>query len=236
MQNRTFKEAMDDFDFWNGLLMGPNSVRLLKELAQELPLKPGMRVLDLGCGRGLTSMYIAEAYGATVFATDLWVDPTDNYERFRTFGLSESIYPIRAEAHELPYAREFFDAFVSVDAYHYFGTEKGYLETHILPLLKQKATIGVVIPGLQAEFADGVPEALRPFWQDDMHFHSAGWWSDFWSGGEILLQTARNMDAHEEAWRDWLRCDNPYAQRDIPMMEAEGGNWFASIMLLGEKR
>ena len=35
-------------------LMGPNSVRLLEEMLEKYPLEKGMRVLDLGCGKGLT--------------------------------------------------------------------------------------------------------------------------------------------------------------------------------------
>ena len=38
------------------------------------------------------------------------------------------VYPIHADAHALPYAEGFFDAIVSVDAYHYFGLEDGFLD------------------------------------------------------------------------------------------------------------
>ena len=37
--------------------MGPNPLWLLEELCKNLDLKPGMCVLDMGCGRGLTSVF-----------------------------------------------------------------------------------------------------------------------------------------------------------------------------------
>ena len=37
--------------------MGPNPLRMLEELLTQQPISPGARVLDLGCGRGITSMY-----------------------------------------------------------------------------------------------------------------------------------------------------------------------------------
>ena len=43
-------------------------------------LEPGMRVLDLGCGKGLSSIFLAKEFGVQVWAADLWtplvIDPT----------------------------------------------------------------------------------------------------------------------------------------------------------------
>lgn len=44
-------------------MMGPSSVVILEELLKQQPLRSGMRVLDLGCGRGLTSLFLAKEYG-----------------------------------------------------------------------------------------------------------------------------------------------------------------------------
>ena len=96
----------------------PNVMRLLEEA--HLPLKKGMRMLDLGCGKGLSSLYLAKEYEVTVFAADLWIAPTENYEFFRSLGMEDQIFPIYADANALPFAKGFFDAIISVDAYHYF--------------------------------------------------------------------------------------------------------------------
>jgi len=41
--------------------------------------------------------------------------------------------PVHADANELPYADEYFDAVVSVDAYLYFGRDAEYLINISLP-------------------------------------------------------------------------------------------------------
>ena len=62
----------------------------------------------------------AKEYEVTVFAADLWIAPTENYEFFRSLGMEDQIFPIYADANALPFAKGFFDAIISVDAYHYF--------------------------------------------------------------------------------------------------------------------
>ncbi|MFR2287016.1 MAG: SAM-dependent methyltransferase, partial [Akkermansia sp.] len=100
-------------------MMGPNAITLLKELSCQIPLEPSMRVLDLGCGRGLTSAYLADTFGVQVFALDLWIPATENYLRFRELGLDSRIIPLHGDAGNMPFAEEYFDAVVSVDSYHY---------------------------------------------------------------------------------------------------------------------
>lgn len=59
--------------FMEDNMMGPNAIKLLQQLTSHLVLEPSMRVLDLGCGRGITSLYLADMYDVDVFATDLWI-------------------------------------------------------------------------------------------------------------------------------------------------------------------
>ena len=132
----TASNPLFDRDFLLATMMGPNCVRFAEELTANIPLSPHMRVLDLGCGMGLSSIYLARTFGVRVFAADLWINPSDNFARFRDFGLEDAVIPLRAEGHALPFAEGYFDAVICIDAYHFFGCDPEYLDAHIVPLVK----------------------------------------------------------------------------------------------------
>ena len=71
-------------------------------------------------------MFLAEECGVEAWAADLWIPPTENWRRIQAAGLGGRVFPLHAEAHTLPFADGFFDAIVSFDAYHYFGTNALY--------------------------------------------------------------------------------------------------------------
>ncbi len=121
--------------------MGPHPLWLTELLTNHIDLKPGMRVLDLGCGRAITSIFLAKEFGVKVWATDLWISPSDNWDRIVEAGLEDFVYPIQAEAHSLPYATGFFNAILCVDSYFYFGTDELYL-TYISRFLTSPSLIG----------------------------------------------------------------------------------------------
>jgi SAM-dependent methyltransferase len=86
-----------------------------------------MRVLDLGCGRAASSIFMRREFGVQVWATDLWFSVSENIERIRDAGVEDGVFPIHADARSLPFAAEFFDAIVSVDSFCYYGTDDLYL-------------------------------------------------------------------------------------------------------------
>ena len=96
-------------------------------LAEALELRPGMRVLDLGCGRALSSIFLHREFGVQVWATDLWFDASENLRRIRDAGVEDGVFPLHADARSLPFAGEFFDAIVSLDSFVYYGTDDLYL-------------------------------------------------------------------------------------------------------------
>lgn len=86
--------------------MGPNVLWLAESLAAVIDLRPGMRVLDMGCGKAVSSIFLAKEFGVRVWANDLWISASENWRRIREAGVDELVFPIHAEAHSLPYAHE----------------------------------------------------------------------------------------------------------------------------------
>src|SRR5262249_35051445 len=86
-----------------GVSGGANSLWLMEWLTEALELRPGMRVLDLGCGRAAQSIFLRREFGVQVWATDLWCSASENLQRTRDAGVEDGVFPIHAEARSLPF-------------------------------------------------------------------------------------------------------------------------------------
>lgn len=191
-----------DLDWMMDNMMGPNALWLMESLAEKVRFEPGMRVLDMGCGKAISSIFLAKEFGVQVWAADLWIGAGENWERVREAGLEDRVFPIHAEAHSLPFADGFFDAMLSVDAYHYFGTDDLYLD-YYARFARSGAQIGIVVPGLMEEFDQEPPESLRATWVPEFYsLHSPVWWREHWRrSGRVTVEVA---DQIAEGWKDWL--------------------------------
>ena len=47
-------------------MMGPNVLWLTESLTQVMDLEPGMRILDMGCGRAISSIFLAKEFDLQV--------------------------------------------------------------------------------------------------------------------------------------------------------------------------
>lgn len=218
--------------------MGPHPLWLTESLCRHVRLAPGMRVLDMGCGRAITSIFLAREFRVRVWANDWWIKPSDNWTRIRKAGLQDSVFPIHAEARSLPYGDEFFDCLLSVDAYHYFGTDDLYFREHFARRVKVGGQIGIVVPGLVRVFDDGeIPPHLKQIWADDFNsFHTADWWRRHWEvTGRVEIEVA---DVLRDGWRDWLVFNealdalrgSPSGETDL--LRQDGGRYLGFVRLV----
>lgn len=216
-------------------MMGPNSIIIADELLKKQEIKKGMKVLDLGCGKGLTSIYLAKKYNVQVYAVDLWISATENYNRFKDLGLDDLIIPIHADALNLPFAENYFDAVVSVDSYHYFGNNDIYFEKYLKPLLKKDGLVAIAFPGMKFEVHKNIPEEMKELWEEEALecWHSIEWWKE--KIGKYLKNPIFNeMKCFDEAWKCWLNCENPYALEDKKMIEIDNGRYMNLISVIGK--
>lgn len=221
-------------------IMGPNPVKLEEELMMSHRIPVGATVCDLGSGQGLTSVFLAKEYGFTVYAADLWSDPEENRKFFDSMGLSrEQLIPVKADATDLPFEAEFFDAVVSVDSYNYFGRDPRYLDEKLLPFVKRGGFIYIAIPGMKKDCHDHLPPELLLSWTPEQleYMHDIAYWRAMVNqcrGAELI--SIQEMESNDEVWADWLAQENEYAVGDRKAMEAGGGAYLNFIAMVLRKK
>lgn len=225
--------------------MGPHPLWLLEDLARDLELRPGTRVLDLGSGKGATSVFLAREYGVAVVAADWWVASDEAAAVFAEAGVGDHVQAVRAEAHTLPFDRESFDAIVSIDAFEYFGTADSYLP-YLVSFLRPGGQLGVATPAMTREVRDlgAIPPHIKEVvgWEA-IAWHTADWWRFQWEITELVTVTSARLQ--EDGWRDWLLWARACAecqpngrasqQPVIDMLATDGGEFLSFALLTARK-
>lgn len=224
----------------NAKIMGPNPIKLEEELLTDNKIRSGGIVCDLGSGQGLTSVFLAKEYGFTVYAADLWSDPAENQKFFDEMGVErKKLIPIKADATDLPFEKNFFDAVVSTDSYNYFGRDSSYLDNKLLPFVKSGGYIYIAVPGMKKDCHDNLPKELLLSWTPEQleYMHDTAYWCSVVSKSSMAeVLCVEEMESNKEVWDDWLAQDNEYAVGDRKSMEAGGGKYFNFIKIVLRKK
>lgn len=221
-------------------IMGPNPIKLLEELMNNNKTPSGATVMDLGSGQGVTSVFLAKEYGFRVYAADLWSNPDENRKFFTEMELSEQqIIPVKADALNLPFEKNFFDAVVSIDSYHYFGRNSEYLDNYLIPFVKPGGYIYIAIPGMKKDCHNNLPKELLLSWtpEDLDSMHDVEYWKNMMITSKYAdIISIHEMISKEEVWEDWLNCENIYSKTDRKAMEAGGGKYLNFIAIILQKK
>jgi cyclopropane fatty-acyl-phospholipid synthase-like methyltransferase len=203
--------------------MGPHPLWLLETLCARRAPSPGNVVLDLGCGKALTTVFLAREYDVRVVAVDWWISPGENWKRLVAAGVASMAAPLRGEAHHLPLPDGQFDVIISIDAYHYFGTADLYL-AEMARLIRPGGWLGIVVPGLRQELSAFPPPQLSRYWDWDFcSFHSPEWWARHWTKtGLLAVQDAWWLQDGHDVWLNWAQIVDDHARsKGLPAHERE---------------
>lgn len=216
---------------------GANALWLTEWLAEAMPLRAGMRVLDLGCGRGASSIFLHRELGVQVWATDLWFSAAERRRRVDDAGAGDGVFPIHADARSLPFAPDFFDAIVSIDSFPYYGTDDLYLG-YLARFVRPGGPIGIAGAGLTREIDGPVPEHLRSWWEPSMScLHSARWWSRHWErSGIVDVHLADAMPDGHDFWLAWQRVASPNNHIEMTAVAADRGRYLGYVRIVGRRR
>ena len=221
--------------------LGENALCQVESLARRLPLRAGMRVLDLGCGKATSSIFIAREFGIQVWAVDAVISPTENHKRVVELECEASVFTLRLDAHSLPFPKEFFDAVIFIDSFLYFGTDDRYL-SYLTQFIKPGGFIGVVDIAFTRELqsVEDAPEYLRAQYAKHWSYvHSVEWWRQHWEKtGLVDVQCAELMPESDDLLHDYVQ-DRPPEQDENSIMWAvprDNDGLIALFCLVARKR
>ena len=191
--------------------MGPGGLYLAAKISRHLNLAPGQRVLDLGCGKGATSIFLAKLFDVTVFAVDYWIKAEMLYENIANHGLGNQIIPLNLDVTQrLPFAQGYFDAIFCMDAVHYFGTEPAFWQ-EFLPYLRSGGRLCIGSPCFNTELSEDVLANLPDVYHDGTDlwatefskYHSPEWWAEIiGKSGLVKIHHSKILDDGEIYWED----------------------------------
>lgn len=228
-----------DIDLINQKIMGPNPLKLEEEIMADNKIKEGSIVMDLGSGQGITSVFLAKEYGFKVYATDLWSDAEENRKFFNKMGLTDKqIIPVKADATDLKYDKDFFDAVVCIDSYNYFGRDENYLDEKLLPFVKSGGYIYIVVTGMKKDCHNDIPKELLLSWTPEQldYIHDIEYWKNiFLKSNQSEIISIYEMESNEECWNDWLKCDNEYSKNDKKAIDSGACKYLNFIAIIKKK-
>lgn len=210
----------DIYDGGNG--MAPGGLFLAEMLVNQLMLRPGDKVLDLGCGRGQSSVFLASRYGVEVTSVDLWIGAEERRLRAADAGMDDVITVLQGDVRRgLPIERASLDAIFCMQAFHCFGTQPWVLR-YLTTLLKPGGRIGIA----QGCFRDEV-DTLPPIFSDTSgwnveydKYHSPDWWRHHFTSNEQLeVVLAQEVTDGDVMWEDDVLYRGERAGWNAPYLE-----------------
>jgi SAM-dependent methyltransferase len=185
-------------------LMGQGGLFLAHDMANRLSLRSGMRVLDLACGAGATSLYLARNYGVVVYAVDREL-PNGLLDRASAAGFGDLVIPLRADARQLPFAPGFFDAVFTMNSLCYFGTDDLF-PAYLASFLKPGGELVVGCPCYREELSSDSPKEFLIEFPACLAVHSPGWWQMHFEKSRAYAKVVADLHPRGvEFWEDRVR-------------------------------
>src|SRR5215472_1071585 len=153
-QNKTLsvdEQMRREFNQWaeagRGEEMENHHISITQQTLALMGLKPGQRVLDLGCGAGWASRLLAEQVaGDERPGQVVGLDVSDEMIRRAraTSTAHENLMFVVGSAQQIPWEENFFDKVLSVESFYYYGDQEAAL-SELFRVLGPKGELYILI-------------------------------------------------------------------------------------------
>jgi len=189
-------------------------------------LRAGDVVLDLGCGKGAASLFLARRYEVNVIALDLWTPATFLNDKFTACGYRDRIVPLQMDVtRDLPFAEGYFDAVFCMNSFNFYGGSVEFLR-HLLKHVKPGGQLCIGSEVLTDEFtaeqlqnppyvyAFRLPppnEHVDVFEDDFKKQHTPRWWRElFENSGLLQVEYCEELDDADVLYEEMVRYEYEY--------------------------
>jgi cyclopropane fatty-acyl-phospholipid synthase-like methyltransferase len=227
LEGYTRDESYEDFFGGGGLYLAIRVVRTMN-------LQPGDIVLDLGCGKGPASIFLAKHFGVKVIAVDLWTSATFLNQKFTVRGYRDRIVPLQIDVtQDLPFSEDYFDAIFCMNSFNFYGGNVEFLR-HLLKYLKVGGQLCIGSEVLTDEFSEEqlknppfvyafkLPppnENVDVFEGDFKKQHTPNWWRKlFENSGLLQVESCEELDDANELYEELVRYEY---ERNIDPFDVE---------------
>ncbi len=193
--------------YGHGDNMAPGGLYLAERMTRAAKLEPGDLVLDVGCGKGDSSLFLARHFGVRVICFDLWTSSSLLSAKIEGQGYGSQILSLDLDATQsLPFPDGHFDAIFCMQALHSFGGDLGVLRS-LLRHLKPGGRFHVGGTCFNQECGErGLPAIYSQTdgWNAEYaKYHSPSWWRElFLATGMVEVLECSELDDGLVMWED----------------------------------